>query len=456
MAETKFSPFTQLSLANKDYLLKVRFLSTWKRASNNNPNETFSLDFVCMDEEGNKMSGSCLAVWFAMFDRFLFDQNVVTIRKPMFGSNSGSWTVTPHPLKLCFNRSTEVANCADWNGSRHGFDFVDFETILDLKASTTTSIDIIGAMVYCSPIKVGVNKKNEEVVRVNTTFQNLNGKRIFVTLFGKYAYKASEYVNANKHEHHFITILQFAKFENWKGRHSVNNGFDASNLFINDHEIEETTSFLHSFVQQLQDQSSSSFSHGCSSLTYNIHDDFLNVTKFIKNAEVEGIDKPQAVIVIGTIRVVNNHWYYMGCNHCTKKVESSLQPLQLTEGESGPPAEKENPFQLPPEIEYFIDKKYAFKFLNSALIEVEDATGATSSQKNVHKVVSISDDNITPVSNALKAVNEMEHSEGLKRNLDQVYDNEEVADVSSSKSRSSGSEKEATVTVKMLVPKKEK
>ncbi|KAK9070305.1 hypothetical protein SSX86_010706 [Deinandra increscens subsp. villosa] len=267
-----------------------------------------------------------------------------------------------------------------------------------------------------------------------------------------------------------------------------------------------------SFVQQLEDQSSSSFSRGCSSL--NIHDDFLNVIKFIKNAEVEGIDKPQAVIVIGTIRVVNNHWYYMGCNHCTKKVESSLQPLQLTEGESGPPAEvvhyycngdickkenkvidayprykvvfrvlddtgtigltlfdgeakkiikksaldvfenftppKENPFQLPPEIEYLIEKKYAFKFLvsadhiakrftnytimtltsdpdiiraledksnaeeNSALIEVEDATGATSSQKNVHKVVSISDDNITPVSNALKAVNEMEHSEGLK------------------------------------------
>ncbi|KAK9077903.1 hypothetical protein SSX86_001960 [Deinandra increscens subsp. villosa] len=270
-----------------------------------------------------------------------------------------------------------------------------------------------------------------------------------------------------------------------------------------------------------------------------------SVRIFVKrNAEVEGIDKPQAVIVIGTIRVVNNHWYYMGCNHCTKKVESSLQPLQLTEGESGPPAEvvhyyckgdictklcsgflmtleqstltlfdgeakkiikksaldvfenftppKENPFQLPPEIEYLIEKKYAFKFLvsadhiakrftnytimtltsdpdiiraledksnaeeNSALIEVEDATGATSSQKNVHKVVSISDDNITPVSNALKAVNEMEHSEGLKRNLDQVYDNEEVADVSSSKSRSSGSEKEATVTVKMLVPKKEK
>ncbi|KAK9054204.1 hypothetical protein SSX86_025282 [Deinandra increscens subsp. villosa] len=343
-------------------------------------------------------------------------------------------------------------------------------------------------------------------------FLFLRGKKIFVTLFGKYAYKASEYVNANKHEHHFITILQFAKFENWKGRHSFNNGFDASNLFINDHEIEETTSFLHSFVQQLEDQSSSSFSRGCSSL--NIHDDFLNVIKFIKNAEVEGIDKPQAVIVIGTIRVVNNHWYYMGCNHCTKKVESSLQPLQLTEGESGPPAEvvhyycngdickkenkvidayprykvvfrvlddtgtidltlfdgeakkiikksaldvfenftppKENPFQLPPEIEYLSEKKYAFKFLvsadhiakrftnytimtltsdpdiiraledksnaeeNSALIEVEDATGATSSQKNVHKVVSISDDNITPVSNALKAVNEMEHSEGLK------------------------------------------
>ncbi|KAK9064854.1 hypothetical protein SSX86_016236 [Deinandra increscens subsp. villosa] len=119
----------------------------------------------------------------------------------------------------------------------------------------------------------------------------IRGKRISVTLYGKYAYKASEYVNANKHEHHFITILQFAKFENWKGRHSVNNGFDASNLFINDHEIEETTSFLHSFVQQLQDQSSSSFSHCCSSLTYNIHDDFVNVTKLIKNAEVEGIDK---------------------------------------------------------------------------------------------------------------------------------------------------------------------
>ncbi|KAK9073842.1 hypothetical protein SSX86_006436 [Deinandra increscens subsp. villosa] len=240
-----YDSITDLELSNNNHKLKVKIMKTWRRPVFNNPKHTYSLEFVCVDEQGNRAQGSCLASFFYRFERFLEDQNVLTIKKPLLGSNGGSWTVINSPLKICFNRESQLALSPQWSGSRHSFSFTDFRTILDCQASRTSSI-------------VGT------------------------------------------------------------ARHSVANSFHNSNLFINDSDIEEITTFLDSFDQQKEE-------------------DFLNVTDFMYYAQVADITK--TVVVLGTIKLVNNQWFYMACNHCLRKVDSQLEPLKVTEGEPGSPRE---------------------------------------------------------------------------------------------------------------------
>ncbi|KAK9053690.1 hypothetical protein SSX86_024764 [Deinandra increscens subsp. villosa] len=197
MAEIEvYDSITDLEISNNNHKLKVKILKTWRRHVFNNPKHTYSLEFVCADEQGNRAQGSCLATFFYRFERFLEEQNVLTIKKPLLGSNRGSWTVINSPLKICFNRESQLALSPEWSGSRHSFSFTDFKTIIDCQASRTSSIDIIGMLIDCSPIKKKM-KNDVETSWVLIQLQDLSGEKIWVTLFDEYAYKITEFLLAN-------------------------------------------------------------------------------------------------------------------------------------------------------------------------------------------------------------------------------------------------------------------
>ncbi|KAK9053311.1 hypothetical protein SSX86_029944 [Deinandra increscens subsp. villosa] len=515
-----YDSITALDLSNNDHKLKLKILKTWRRPVFNNPKHTYSLEFVCADEQGNRAQGSCLASFFYRFERFLEEQNVLKIKKPLLGSNGGSWTVINSPLKICFNRESELALSPQWSGSRHSFSFTDFRTIVDLKASRTSSIDIIGMLLDCSPIKIKM-KNDVESVWVLIQLQDLSGEKIWVTLFDEYAYKITEFLLANPGLGHYCVVLQFARFKVYEAgtaRHSVSNSFNNSNLFVNDSDIEEITTFLDRFSETEDGQSSSSYKSGSLSVLITKEDDFLNVTDFMYSAQ------PKTVVVLGTVKQVNNQWFYMACNHCLRKVESQLEPLKVTEGEPGSPREVQDStgtvdltlfdseakkiikkpalevhdnytpdpkikedalaINVPDEIASFIDKRYAFKIgvtdnhinkrFKSYTIKAltDDELGGDDSDfqstQNIsgNEVISICDDNVTPSSISNIAILNADESESkqLKRNLDESFENQELLTMSSAKKQSSSSNSESTskgefegiVDGKLLIPKKEK
>ncbi|KAK9080263.1 hypothetical protein SSX86_001939 [Deinandra increscens subsp. villosa] len=553
MAELEvYNSITELDISNTNHKLKVRILKTWRRPIFKNPKQTYSLEFVCADEQvfdfifkglplgdntlpaneiftileqlvaklptnsivlnspvasieksestyvvklkngdggrrivvgrrmvtghrrfslgrqGYRAQGTCLASFFYRFERFLEDQNVLTIKKPLLGSNGGSWTIINSPLKICFNRESQLALPAQWAGSRHSFSFTNVRMILDCQASRTSSI-------------AGT------------------------------------------------------------ARHSVSNAFNNSNLFINDSDIEEITTFLHS---------------GSLSVLISKEEDFLNVTDFIYSAQIEDITEPKTVVLLATIKQVNNQWFYMACNHCLRKVESQLEPLEVTEGASGSPREVVTYYcknqdcldqkkvilayprymvllkvqdstgtvdltlfdseakkiinkpalqedalaiNVPDEIAAFIDKQYVFKIdvtdnhinkrsksytikaltddemiitaLHEKYFKQEVATNDSDfvSSENISgkEVISICDDNVTPssaVGNIAKVIADESGSKQLKRNLDDSFENQELLTMSSAKKQSSLSNSEPTsngevdgiVDGKLLITKKEK
>ncbi|KAK9057007.1 hypothetical protein SSX86_024373 [Deinandra increscens subsp. villosa] len=365
-----YDSITALEISNNNHKLKVKILKTWRRPVFNNPKHTYSLEFVCADEQGNRAQGSCLATFFYRFERFLEEQNVLTIKKPLLGSNGGSWTVINSPLKICFNRESQLAVSPEWSGSRHSFSFTDFRTIIDCQASITSSIDIIGMLIDCSPIKKKM-KNDVETSWVLIQLQDLSGEKIWVTLFDEYAFKITEFLLANPGLGHYCVVLQFARFKIYEAgtsRHSVSNSFSNSNLFINDSDIEEISTFLASKEE-----------------------DFLDVTDFMYSAQVADITE-----------MVNNQWFYMACNHCLRKVESQLEPLKVTEGEPGSPREVVTYYCKNPACNEAKKVIHAYPRY-TVLLKVQDSTGTvdltlfdSEAKKIINKTALEVFDNYTP------------------------------------------------------------
>ncbi|KAK9070217.1 hypothetical protein SSX86_010617 [Deinandra increscens subsp. villosa] len=487
-----YDSITDLELSNNNHNLKVKILKTWKRPVFNDPKHTYSLEFVCADEQGNRAQGSCLASFFYRFERFLEEQNVLTIKKPLLGSNGGSWTVINSPLKICFNRESQLALSPQWSGSRHSFSFTDFKTIIDCQASLKCSIDIIGMLIDCSPIKRKM-KNDVETSWVLIQLQDLSGEKIWVTLFDEYAYKITEFLLANP------GLAGTA-------RHTVSNAFSNSNLFINDSDIEEITTFLDRFSETEDGQSSSTYKSGSLSVMISKEEDFLDVTDFMYSAQVADITEPKTVVVLGTIKKVNNQWFYMACNHCLRKVESQLEPLKVTEGEPGSPREVvtyycKNPacndtkkvIQAYPRymvllkvqdstgtVDLTLFDSEAKKTIKKTALEVhdnytpdpklklgtDDSDFLSTQNTSEKEVISICDDNVTPssISNIAKLNADERESKQLKRNLDDSFENQELLTMSSAKKQSSSSNSELSskgefdgiVDGKLLIPKKEK
>ncbi|KAK9072967.1 hypothetical protein SSX86_007289 [Deinandra increscens subsp. villosa] len=344
-----FQPLNELQVSNVEHYVKVRVLSVWRRPLYSNPTQSYSVEFVCADEQGNKISGSCLGKWLYRFQRFFINQNVLLIKRPLLGANNGDWRIVDNQLKLCFNVDTHVGQSSEWNADAHFFNFTDFKQIVDLQAPTTVSIDIIGALIDNTGLIPFKTKAGKDCVKVTVKLQDIMGELIYVTLFDDFAHQLLNYLDAHKDELHYVIILQFGRFKVFEGRHSVSNAYNGSNLFINSSDVNEVASFLERFLETLDSPNTPSYSRMTSGNVYNIEDDFLNVTVFNHTAEVESIYEANKVIILGTIKMVNKTWYYKACNHCKRIVEvideslpiTEVKPLAITDGQPIPIAQEE-------------------------------------------------------------------------------------------------------------------
>ncbi|KAK9074843.1 hypothetical protein SSX86_003162 [Deinandra increscens subsp. villosa] len=325
-----FQPLNELQVSNMEHYVKVRVLSVWKRPLYTNPTQTYSVEFVCADEQGNKISGSCLFKWLNRFQRFFINQNVLIIKRPLLGSNNGTWRMVDHLLKLGINFETHVAKGTEWSGDDRFFNFTDFKTIVELEASTTLSIDVIGVLIENEPLTHFKTKDKKDSVKMKIKLEDLKGESIYVTLFDAFAHQLLNYLAAHE-EPHYVIILQFGRFTIYEGRHSVSNAFDGTNLFINSRDVKETSTFLESFLQTVDSPATPSYSRASSGVTYNMELDFLEVTAFNHTAEVQGIEEANKVIVLGTVKMVYDTWYYLACKRCIKIVQPTTETLPVTE-----------------------------------------------------------------------------------------------------------------------------
>ncbi|KAK9071313.1 hypothetical protein SSX86_009881 [Deinandra increscens subsp. villosa] len=501
----KVDNFNELDVKSPDHFLIVKVLSTWKRPMFNNPKLTYSVEMMLLDQQVPKF--------------FFVEQNVISIQKPIFGENGGSWRFVDHPLKVCFNNDTVVQTVDNWSGSDHGLNFIGFERIIDKQVSFNLSTDVIGQVVWSSPKKFFKDTKNQDGVRISVKLQDLSGKKIWLTLFGRFCDQFCQYISEHLELTHFTFIVQFGKFSIYDGKYSVSNAFNGTELFFNGDKVKEIVSFREKFLETWEEQSASSFSSISNSIDYNMESDFLISTDYSHTAEVDSVTKD--LIVLGTIVFIQPKWFYPACNHCNRIVQRTDEGDEASYCCSNPDCIKEkrviNPYSeiikktasdfvvplasktaaivepVPKELQDLIDRKFAFKIsviefnidnrykyytvikvtddpiIISSLEkkhnhdEVSNPQGSNTSQKDC---LGISPSEVTPdsVNMVVKVIDCDRESDGLKHNLSDVYDADHLSITSSTKTRStesgkcsvSGSDDEDQLQGKLIIPKLEK
>ncbi|KAK9048775.1 hypothetical protein SSX86_032256, partial [Deinandra increscens subsp. villosa] len=323
-----FNLIKDLNVSKDNFVMKLRLLKVWRKNQYSNKNLPYSIEMIMLDEESNRIQGNCLSKWWDRFEQYLREDFVLIIRKPSLGENKGTFKYINNNIKVCLVGNTDVQLTDCWNGGVNGFQFADFQEIIDMKIEKGISIDVMGMILNSNaPVIYGSNEDGTPKRRLNFSVQDVKGRVIWINLFEEYCERLIAYVNSKPKHTKVAIILQFARFSIYKGSHSVCNAYQHSKLFLNS-DCEEMNEFIKSYNQTQRDVPSSSISRLSESMSYNLEQDFLHDSEFNHIAELNLISEVKKVIILGTIKCLleGSRWYYFSCKACNKQVERLPNP----------------------------------------------------------------------------------------------------------------------------------
>ncbi|KAK9074870.1 hypothetical protein SSX86_003189 [Deinandra increscens subsp. villosa] len=412
-----YDSITDLELSNNNHKLKVKILKTWRRPVFNNPKHTYSLEFVCADEQGNRAQGSRLASFFYRFERFLEEQNVLTIRKPLLGSNRVG--TARHSVSNAFSNSNLFINDSDIEEITI---FLDrFSETEDGQSTSTYKSGSLSVMI----------SKEEDFLDVTD-----------------FIYSAQV---ADITEPKTVVVLGTIKLvtEGEPGSPTEVVTYYCKNPACNDTKKVIQAYPRYMVLLKVQDSTGtvdltlfdSEAKKIIKKTALEVHDNYTPDPKM--KEDVLAINVPDEIASF----IDKRYAFKIGVtdNHINKRFKSYTIKA-LTDGEV---------------IITAIDEKY-FKHE----LGIDDSDFLSTQNTSGKEVIYICDDNVTlsSISNIAKLNADERESKQLKRNLDDSFENQELLTMSSAKKQSSSSNSELSlkgefdgiVDGKLLIPKKEK
>ncbi|CAI9264226.1 unnamed protein product [Lactuca saligna] len=289
---------------------------------------------ILMDEEvydGRKIHASCVKKWFPKFKRYLKEDSSIYVKKPNVAPNTLNFKFADPERKLNFYHDTTVKECENFSGSAHGFDFVDFNTIVSNNILESKSFDIIGHIFEYGRMDTSEEDKSKHKMLLH--LQDIEDTKLKVTLWGHNAYYMTEFLANNNSLAPVVVIVQFARVKFINGRPFSSTYFDVSRLFINN-DIDEITSYKNKLVSENGQQLSSSGIKMIASKQNTEHDDFLKNHMF---SNIDDLFEPleeKTVIIVGTVKGIrqNIRWYYLACSNCYKSAKEKESSTDKVDG----------------------------------------------------------------------------------------------------------------------------
>ncbi|CAI9280096.1 unnamed protein product [Lactuca saligna] len=389
------------------------------------------------------------------------------IENPQVGENTADNKFVINSNKLHFCPITMVTKSNDFVGPLYGFSFENYQTIIKNNIPEKTPVDVIGHVLLYFPMETFMSKHGKETRRQNVPIQDLEGRKVSVTLWDEYAQQFVDYVSNNPEERTVTIIIQFGKVSDYRGRLSVSNWYSVTKLYINAN-IEEILQFKNTLVSKNSFENlSANRSKDSSSLLYSETDEFLLKHDFKPITEIQEITKVSRVIVLGTVKRVctDFSWYYWGCKSCHRKDgNTAIFPVEIidllerkfaflievseynlknkVQGYSIRKLTTDRKILSELEKKFTIDQHVDSDSFNTATFEV-----TSQETTNLKDAISFTGDNITPASNVEKSTTTsplpkyrfskvVSPNAKLKRNLSEVYDVDDPPAMSSTKVRS--------------------
>ncbi|KAK9049607.1 hypothetical protein SSX86_031424 [Deinandra increscens subsp. villosa] len=360
MAPNTVALIRQVDKIRNDYQLKVRIIQLWKLPVFNNPTETFGIEMILMDEEGNKMQASVFKKCVVHFEKILAERACFFVDCPLVAANDSKYRYLDGPYKLIFGDRTRLRRCVDFSGSLYGFSFVSFAPILKTATPAHEVVDVIAHVTKIYELEKVPVKGNKTTERLNLDVQDSEKRQVRMTLWGDFATQLVNYVSANLDKGILIIILQFGKVNYYRDLPYFSNLFGISRLIING-DLPEVASMLKGYLfsylhhapesyiprcvianclrpRRLQHENDGSDNTGppktLTSIMHTLQAEFLNTYDSICISGISAITMEKKTVVVGTIMHVANNlpWYYAACTVCGHKVvEAYDEPANVTE-----------------------------------------------------------------------------------------------------------------------------
>ncbi|KAL9997353.1 putative nucleic acid-binding, replication factor A [Helianthus debilis subsp. tardiflorus] len=334
-----------LDLSKDIYTIKVRIIKLWRQPSFKVPGESYAIEMILMDEEGNKIQATVMNKYFIKFEKLLQEKVCLVIKKPCLGDNTSAYKCVDHPHKLFLNFDSTVTICNDFVGSVHGFSLTAFDQLRDNLILDESTVDVIGYVHTYFEIEEFTKKNGKLSKKMNLQLHDLElhdleDRNIFVTLFESYAEKMWKYLSKKEEGVAAFVILQFGRYKFLRGRAYVSTSYNASSLYIDD-DIDEITVFKNKFYTSYFTCLPKKVVKLLQAIVYRLHKSFpmgvmifLLKTVYHSMVEVNEINQVTTVIVVGTIKCITSgiEWFYNACKKCNKKVIRKFVATETSDG----------------------------------------------------------------------------------------------------------------------------
>ncbi|GKC50496.1 replication protein A 70 kDa DNA-binding subunit B [Tanacetum coccineum] len=233
------------------------------------------------------------AVRMALVNQFkdrLKEGSAVVLEGYSLGEIQPKFRMVKKALRLSFLSNTKVEPCPDFNGSFYGFDF-------------------------------------------------RGGNELQCTLWSEFAQQFNDFLNTCVDHGKIIVVLQLAMMKIWDGKMCVQNGYNATKLFL----FDATQPIVEEEFQDFKEYSNRLFAREdvekSENMATRISTNSKNSTKetFVgKNpprniAELLNVAQGVTSVIVGTIITIHEEegWWYIGCRSCKKKVIREKEIIDL-------------------------------------------------------------------------------------------------------------------------------
>ncbi|PWA58172.1 nucleic acid-binding, OB-fold protein [Artemisia annua] len=183
-----------LSAVKDNVRLRVRILSTWMQPLFKTP-EVINMEMIVIDEQAS---------------------NAVTLQRYSLGEIQPKFRIVANPLRLSILSNTDCAECLDFTGSKHGFVFRPFKSIVELKKEEDGQFDVIGRVIACEDLD-NYDKNGRAGKKKPLTLIDAEGTELRCTLWGVYAQQFSDFLNKCSDHGKIIVVVQLAMTKIWDG-----------------------------------------------------------------------------------------------------------------------------------------------------------------------------------------------------------------------------------------------